>query len=100
MLWNDAKIEPTEEGWYACLHDGDSEHDDMGGVIYDFDPYVEFAFWTPASQAIGFMGFSHEEIIEPAHWSRCMSEPDAIIGWCGPFDVPLSTANIKENPND
>jgi len=47
--WTNAKVEPTEEGWYCCLHDGDGEYDDMGGMIYDFGPYIEFAQWKPPS---------------------------------------------------
>ena len=88
MEWTNSNIEPTESGWYACLHDGDSEHDDMGGVIYDFGPYVEFTFWNTEGSTIGFLNFAHEDIREPAHWSRGLSEPDGIIGWYGPIEIP------------
>jgi len=41
LKWVDSEIKPTEPGMYLVEVEGGSEHDDMGGLIYEYGPYVD-----------------------------------------------------------
>ena len=62
---------------------GDSETED-GHVLYEFGDYSEFAYWAPAKPE----EFEDWPEGHKGQWILAMSEPDGMIGWCGPFRVP------------
>lgn len=68
---------PTEPGHYRVMISGDSESDDMGGVIYEYGDYETWA-WFDAPDADGdpVVRFEHGEEIE---W---------VVAWCGPLRFP------------
>ena len=68
---------PYKPGHYRVMISGDSECDDMGGVIYDFSDYetwAQFDYPNEDNEPIGF--FMHDEDIE------------TMIAWYGPIEIP------------
>lgn len=69
---------PTQEGHYRVLISGDSEHDDMGGVIYAFDDYETWAYWA-----------KNEDVKDGGMFHAVHDEDhETILAWYGPIDIP------------
>lgn len=73
---------PEKEGWYRVMHHGDSESID-GHVVYAFDDYEGWAYWTPASPD----ELEDDEDGYEGSWN-CVhdEESEFIFAYLGPFE--------------
>lgn len=78
LIWIQRENEntfPTLEGWHRVMVSGDSESID-GHVIYSFDDYENWAYFTPNQDGGGrFVGI-HDE------------DESVIFAFCGPITFP------------
>lgn len=67
-----------KEAWYWVIIGGDWEHDDMGGVIYDFDDYITLMkFWKDEDGELRCNGIHDEEEETVLMWhSKFVLQPE------------------------